>query len=108
MRTISPSTGEADLSEFEFQASQGYADYLQTKQNETKTKNMKKTWNNKLKKKHDKPKKICKRNKFYIVGLLIYLLLFDKGAQVTLAGFLYNSVLYLKMALNSWTSWLHL
>lgn len=43
-------------------------------------------------------------NKFYIVGLLIYLLLFDKGAQVTLAGFLYNLVLYLKMALNSWTS----
>lgn len=29
-------------------------------------------------------------NKFYIVGLLIYLLLFDKGAQVTLAGFLNN------------------
>lgn len=34
-----------------------------------------------------------KRNKFYIVDLLIYLLLFDKGAQVTQAGFLQFSII---------------
>lgn len=29
---------------------------------------------------------MCKRNKFYIVDLFIYPLLFDKGAQVTQAS----------------------